>query len=75
GFLGGLDGAYIDVTVPEKDKSRYRIRKGNISTNVLGVCNQDMNFVYELSGWKGSASGSKILRDAISRRNNLKIPI
>ncbi|QHO07588.1 Myb/SANT-like domain-containing protein [Arachis hypogaea] len=34
-----------------------------------------MNFVYVLSGWEGSASDSRILRDAISRRNNLKIPI
>ncbi|XLR07595.1 hypothetical protein S83_035533, partial [Arachis hypogaea] len=27
GCLGALDGTYIDVTVPEEDKSRYRIRK------------------------------------------------
>ncbi|XP_016196118.1 uncharacterized protein LOC107637196 [Arachis ipaensis] len=27
GCLGALDGTYIDVTVPEKDKSRYRTRK------------------------------------------------
>ena len=63
------------MTVPEKDKSRYRTRKGKISTNVLGVCNRDMNFVYVLSGWEGSVSDSRVLRDAISRRNNLMIPI
>ncbi|KAL4343681.1 hypothetical protein AHAS_Ahas11G0102700 [Arachis hypogaea] len=73
--LGALDGTYIDVTVPEEDKSRYRARKGKISTNVLGVCNRDMNFVYVLSGWEGSASDSRVVRDAISHRNNLKIPI
>ncbi|XP_025625148.1 uncharacterized protein [Arachis hypogaea] len=75
GYLGALDGTYIDVTVPEKDKLRYRTRKGKISTNVLGICNRDMNFVYVLSGWEGSTSDLRILRDAISRRNNLKIPI
>ncbi|XLU79423.1 hypothetical protein S245_002844, partial [Arachis hypogaea] len=73
--LGALDGTYIDVTIPEKDKSRYRTRKSKISTNVLGVCNLDMNFVYVLSGWKRFASDSRILRDAILRHNNLKIPI
>ncbi|KAL4380702.1 hypothetical protein AHAS_Ahas04G0059900 [Arachis hypogaea] len=73
--LGALNGTYIDVTVPEEDKSRYRTRKGKISTNVLGVCNRDMNFVYLLSGWEGSASDSRVLRDEISRSNNLKIPI
>nr|XP_025670034.1 uncharacterized protein LOC112769781 [Arachis hypogaea] len=50
GCLGALDGTYIEVTVPESDKSRYRTRKGKICTNVLGVCNRDMSFVYVLSG-------------------------
>ncbi|KAL4356514.1 hypothetical protein AHAS_Ahas09G0094300 [Arachis hypogaea] len=59
GCLGALDGTYIDVTVPKSDKSRYRTRKSRISTNVLGVCNRNMNFVYVLSGWEGSASDSR----------------
>ncbi|XP_074558495.1 protein ANTAGONIST OF LIKE HETEROCHROMATIN PROTEIN 1-like [Curcuma longa] len=75
GCLGALDGTYIDVSVPEADKPRFRTRKGRISTNVLGVCNRDMNFVYVLSGWEGSASDSRILRDAIGRRNSLQIPL
>ncbi|XLR32167.1 hypothetical protein S83_060067, partial [Arachis hypogaea] len=75
GCLGALDGTYINVTVSEKDKSRYQTRKGKISTNVLGVCNRDMNFVYILSGWEGSASNSRIFSDAISHCNNLNIPI
>ncbi|MED6221263.1 hypothetical protein PIB30_118112 [Stylosanthes scabra] len=33
-----------------------------------------MNFVYVLSGWEGSTSDSRVLRDAITRRNSLKIP-
>ncbi|XLR31662.1 hypothetical protein S83_059562, partial [Arachis hypogaea] len=73
GCLGALDGTYIDVTVPKDDKSRYRTRKSRISTNVLGVCNRNMNFVYVLSGWEGSTSDSRVLRDAITRRNGLKI--
>lgn len=27
----------------------------------------NMNFVYVLSGWEGSAADSRVLRDAISR--------
>ncbi|XP_052117747.1 protein ALP1-like [Arachis duranensis] len=75
GCLGALNGTYIDVTVPKSDKSRYRTRKSRISTNVLGVCNRNMNFVYVLRGWEGLASNSRVLRDAITRRNGLKIPI
>ncbi|XLR03717.1 hypothetical protein S83_069915, partial [Arachis hypogaea] len=71
--LGALDDTYIEVTISESKKSRYRERKGKICTNVLGVCNWEMGFVYVLSGWEGSTSDSPILRDAITRRNNLKI--
>ncbi|XLR01106.1 hypothetical protein S83_067304, partial [Arachis hypogaea] len=74
GCLGALDGTYIEVTVPESEKARYRTRKGKICTNMLGVCNREMGFVYVLSGWEGSASDSRVLRDAITRRNSLKIP-
>ncbi|CAL5357091.1 unnamed protein product [Camellia sinensis] len=52
----------------------YRTRKGEIATNVLGVCSQDMQFIYVFPGWEGSASNSRVLRDAVSRPNGLKVP-
>ncbi|KAL8547109.1 hypothetical protein ACS0TY_006724 [Phlomoides rotata] len=36
GCLGALDGTLIDVTVPEKDKARYRTRNGTVSVNGMG---------------------------------------
>ena len=42
---------------------------------MLGVCSQDMMFIYVLSGWEGSAADGRVLRDAISRTNGLKVPI
>lgn len=56
------------------DRPRYRARKNQIATNVLGVCSKDMQFIYVLPGWEGSAQDTRILRDAISRRNGLKVP-
>ncbi|XP_060676222.1 protein ALP1-like isoform X1 [Ziziphus jujuba] len=72
--LGALDGTYIKVNVPEIDKPRYRTRKGEIATNVLGVCNPNMEFIFVLPGWEGSASDSRVLRDALSRPNGLRVP-
>lgn len=72
--LGALDGTYIKVHVMQKDRPRYRTRKGEVATNVLGVCNKDMNFIYILPGWEGSAVDGRVLRDAISRMNGLKVP-
>ncbi|KAG6502968.1 hypothetical protein ZIOFF_035257 [Zingiber officinale] len=74
GCLGALDGTYINVNVPANDKPRYRTRKGEIATNVLGVCTPNMQFTYVLPGWEGSAADGRVLRNAISRRNDLKIP-
>ena len=56
------------------DKPRYRTIKNKIATNVLGVCSQDMQFIYILPGWEGSTADSRVLRNAISRRNGLKVP-
>ena len=72
--MGALDGTYIKVNVESIDKPRYRSRKNEIATNVLGVCTLEMQFVYVLSGWEGSTIDGRILRDAINRRNGLKIP-
>ncbi|KAL7242858.1 hypothetical protein ACSBR1_015286 [Camellia fascicularis] len=72
--LGALDGTYVKVLAPAIDKPRYRTRKGEIATNVLGVCSQDMQFIYVLPGWEGFASDSRVLRDAVSRPNGLKVP-
>ncbi|XP_028059294.1 putative nuclease HARBI1 isoform X2 [Camellia sinensis] len=72
--LGALDGTYVRVRVPVISKPRYRTRKGEIATNVLGVCSQDMQFIYVLPGWEGSASDSRVLRDAVNRPNGLKVP-
>ncbi|KAK9271994.1 hypothetical protein L1049_002363 [Liquidambar formosana] len=72
--IGAPDGTYIKVRVPEEDKPRYRTRKNEIATNVLGVCSQDMQFIYVLPGWEGSAADSRVLQDAVSWRNGLIVP-
>ncbi|KAL8490583.1 hypothetical protein ACS0TY_022554 [Phlomoides rotata] len=53
GCLRALDRTYIDVHVPITEKGRYRIRKGQVSVNVLGVCDKNMRFLYVLTWWEG----------------------
>ncbi|KAL8493209.1 hypothetical protein ACS0TY_024434 [Phlomoides rotata] len=33
-----------------------------------------MNFTFVLSGWEGSAADSRVLRDAVTRPNGLRVP-
>ncbi|KAJ0040970.1 hypothetical protein Pint_27813 [Pistacia integerrima] len=72
--LGALDGTYIKVHMPVDDIPKYRSRKSEIATNVLGVCPPDMQFIYVLPRWEGSVADNRVLRDAITRRNGLKVP-
>ncbi|XP_048423091.1 uncharacterized protein LOC103960769 isoform X1 [Pyrus x bretschneideri] len=70
--IGAIDGTHIPVSVSGCDVSSYRNRKGVISQNVLAACNFDLEFMYILSGWEGSAHDSRVLNDALTRRNGLK---
>nr|XP_043625400.1 uncharacterized protein LOC122596816 [Erigeron canadensis] len=72
--LGALDGTHITCRVPLEEKPRYRTRKNDIGINVLGVCSQDMQFIYVLPRWEGSAADGRVLRDALVRPHGLKVP-
>ena len=51
------------------EKAKYRNRKGDIATNVLGVCSQDMQFIYVLSGWEDSVNDDRVLHDNLHKTN------
>ncbi|KAG4921596.1 hypothetical protein JHK86_050409 [Glycine max] len=72
--IGAIDGTHIPASVKGRDVSSYRDRHGNISQNVLAACNFDLEFMYVLSGWEGSAHDSKVLSVALARKNGLKVP-
>ncbi|KAH6835152.1 hypothetical protein C2S53_003637 [Perilla frutescens var. hirtella] len=72
-FFKGYD-TYIPVKVLQSDKARYRNMKGNVTVNMLAVCDQNMNYVYILTGREGSAADSRVLLDAITRPNGLMVP-
>ncbi|XP_021724095.1 protein ALP1-like [Chenopodium quinoa] len=42
--------------------------------NVLGVCAPNMQFIYVLPGWEGSAHDMRVLRNALSRPNGFRVP-
>ncbi|CAN1290758.1 hypothetical protein LINPERPRIM_LOCUS20842, partial [Linum perenne] len=55
-------------------QARYRTRKGYTGVNCLGVVNLSLQFIYSLAGWEGSAHDSRVLRDALSRPDGLRVP-
>ncbi|XLR57716.1 hypothetical protein S83_008388, partial [Arachis hypogaea] len=58
-LLMSLRCTHIKVNILEADKPRYQNRKGDITTNVLRVVAPDMQFIYVVVGWDGSAADSR----------------
>ncbi|KAH6816017.1 nuclease HARBI1-like protein [Perilla frutescens var. frutescens] len=72
--IEAIDGTHISTMVPGREVSSFRNHYGIQSHNVLAACNFDLQFMYVLSRWEGSAHDSKLLNDALSRRNGLHMP-
>lgn len=72
--IGAIDGTHVRVKVPSKDAARYRGRKGYPTINVLASCTFDLKFTYVLTGWEGTASDSRIIKNALTRDDKLLIP-
>ncbi|XP_028771547.1 putative nuclease HARBI1 [Neltuma alba] len=71
--LGAIDGTHIRVKAPSIDAPRYHGRKEFPTQNVLAVCTFDLKFTYVLPGWEGTASDSRIIKNALTREDSLKI--
>ena len=69
---GAIDGSHFHVYVQAEAIARYRNCKGGITQNVLAASDFDLNFVYLLSGWEGSAADSHIFEYA--RCKDLGVP-
>ncbi|GJR45075.1 Myb/SANT-like domain-containing protein [Tanacetum coccineum] len=72
--IGAIDGTHVRVRVPNRDAPKYHGRKGYPTINVLVACTFDLKFTYVLSGWEGTTSDSRIVKDALTRDDKLIIP-
>ncbi|KAL8535514.1 hypothetical protein ACS0TY_011226 [Phlomoides rotata] len=69
-----IDRSFLSVTIPRTDQPRYQNRKGQVSVNILVVCDVNMNFIYVLTGWEGSANDSRVLRDDVNKNPGFHVP-
>ncbi|XP_014512355.1 protein ALP1-like [Vigna radiata var. radiata] len=72
--LGAIGGTHVRVKVPRSDAARFRGGKDWPTQNVFAACDFDMKFTYVLAGWEGTASDSRILKNALDRDDPLVIP-
>ena len=69
--LGTLDGSHIHSAPPASEHPVHRNHKGFILQNCLFGCSFDLQFIYSLTGWEGSASDALIYEDACPRDLNI----
>nr|XP_015879766.2 uncharacterized protein LOC107415874 [Ziziphus jujuba var. spinosa] len=62
-----IDNTHIPAMIRGRDVSNYCNRHRIISQNVLPACNFNLEFMYVLSVWEGSAHDSKVLNNALSK--------
>ncbi|KAJ3684161.1 hypothetical protein LUZ61_013325 [Rhynchospora tenuis] len=72
--IGAIDGTHVRAKVSPTDAPRFRGGKEYPTQNILAACGFDLKFTYVLAGWEGTASDSKILKNALRRSNRLIIP-
>ncbi|KAG6470760.1 hypothetical protein ZIOFF_071837 [Zingiber officinale] len=72
--VGAIDGTHIRVKVSPIDAPKFRGQKDFPTQNVLAACTFDLKFTYVLAGWEGTASDSRIIKNALTRQECLKIP-
>ena len=58
-----------------EDAPKYHGWKDYLTQNVLVACTFDLKFTYALTGWERTVSDSRIIIDALTREDNLKISI
>ncbi|CAI0462705.1 unnamed protein product [Linum tenue] len=72
--IGAVGGSHFRVKVHRDDQTRFRGCKEWPTQNVLATCNFDLQFTYVLAGWEGTASDSRIIKNAFARPHGLVIP-
>ncbi|KXN92931.1 Putative nuclease HARBI1, partial [Leucoagaricus sp. SymC.cos] len=72
GCLGAIDGSHIHLSARALNQEAFQNQKGFTSQNCLFVCDFDMQFIYTLTGWEGSASDVQVSDAALAK--DLKIP-
>ncbi|KAL2240205.1 UNVERIFIED_CONTAM: hypothetical protein Sindi_0661700 [Sesamum indicum] len=72
--VGAIDGTLIAASVPVSRQNAYRSRHGDISQNVMAVCDFDLMFTYVMAGWEGSANDARVFMDCLNNDLNFLWP-
>ena len=72
--IRALNGTHLLIAIKGgyKKQAPWRGRKGILTQNVLAAVNFDINFVYILAGWEGTAYNYKVIN--LVKKKGFKAP-
>jgi hypothetical protein len=73
GAVGAIDGCHIHAHLAKEEHTTSRNRKGEITQNVLGVCDFEGYNTYVLAGSEGAAYDGWVYKQAVAE-HGLKLP-
>ncbi|KAH9686253.1 DDE Tnp4 domain-containing protein [Citrus sinensis] len=65
--IGAIDGTHVHVSIPPEDQIPYIGRKGIPTQNIMAACNFDMQFIFAIAGWEGSAHDTRIFLSTLRK--------
>lgn len=65
GCIGAVDGVHILASISLEDQIPFINRKGTPSQNVMVVYNFDMQFIFAVGSWEGSAHDARVFQTTI----------
>ncbi|KAK2642214.1 hypothetical protein Ddye_023977 [Dipteronia dyeriana] len=71
--IGAIDGVHVPASIASEDQVPYIGRKGIPTLNIMALCNFDMQFIFAVAGWEGTAHDARIFLTTI-RNDVLNFP-
>ncbi|KAK2658601.1 hypothetical protein Ddye_005134 [Dipteronia dyeriana] len=71
--IGAINGVHVPTSIPPKDQIPYIGTKGTPTQNIMVVCNFDMQFIFVVTSWEGTADDARIFLPAM-RNHVLNFP-
>lgn len=63
--IGAIDGVHIPTSISPEDQIPFIGRKGTPTQNVMAICCFDMQFIFAVVGWEGSAHDARVFQTTI----------
>jgi hypothetical protein len=70
--LGAIDSSHFNACTTTSNQNALHDCNGALTTNVLAICDFNMQFLHIQSGWKGSVADAQMFHDA--HFTNLPVP-